>query len=195
MLYPGVRGAGMIREHSRRERVDILVGAHLNRHAVARASPAGLREINQRPLEGKDVISLAHCATGEYSPAQLALGNVNHLIRIGGLLPRRISGRESKQGVLVKSFANHLWKSPLTCLRREALDVPITALPGSADALPRCSAQPCAPEAPAALASGIFSVWPATTRSLVRPLAALRAWTVVLWARAIRPRVSPDLTT
>jgi hypothetical protein len=38
-------------------------------------------------------------------------------------------------------------------------------------------------------------VWPATTRSLVKPFAAFRAWTVVLCARAIRLRVSPDLRT
>src|ERR1039457_5501746 len=65
-------------------------------------------------------------------------------------------------------------------------------LPGEA---PRPSAYPCAPVAPAALVSGIWRVWPATTRSLVKPFAAFRAWTVVLCARAIRLRVSPDLRT
>lgn len=47
----------------------------------------------------------------------------------------------------------------------------------------------------ATFGSGIFRLWPTTMRSLVKPLAALMACTVVRCARAIRARVSPVFTT
>src|ERR1019366_742352 len=73
--------------------------------------------------------------------------------------------------------------------------------PGQVNARPRTmhtptrSAQPRALEVPAVLLSGSFKFWPATMRSLVKPLAALMACTVVLCVRAIRPKESPDFTT
>ena len=59
--------------------------------------------------------------------------------------------------------------------------------------VPKRAAQPRALEVPAVLLSGSLKFWPAIMRSLVKPLAALMACTVVLWIRAIRPKESPDL--
>jgi hypothetical protein len=60
---------------------------------------------------------------------------------------------------------------------------------------PAGAAQPRELEVPAVLLPGSFRLWPATMLSLVKPLATLMACTVVPCVRAIRRKLSPDLTT
>src|ERR1035441_7963812 len=52
IAYPGIRRTRVVDEHSRGLRVDILVRAHLNRHALRGASPLRFCEVYQRPAKG-----------------------------------------------------------------------------------------------------------------------------------------------
>src|ERR1035437_5617140 len=184
----------MVDEHSGGLRIDILVRAHLDRHALQGASPLRLREVYQRSAKGQENLLSADGAPGEHSPAQFTLRDIKGFVRIGGLVSRLVGHHQPGWASSVGSLGDHIWKSSVLLLNRGAPWVQIRVLILPVDA-PTGVAQPRDVEADAVLLSGNFRSWPAAMRSLVSPLAALMACTVVPCVRAIRRKLCPDLTT